>query len=236
MIKAKLLINGIPVNVLWYVYTFGKATDLNNKPISIATFLGIRLCIESRKDLNLAQWAFASNQTKQLELHIYPTILGGRTIILYLSDCHLINWETIFSAIGNQPMQEILSISAAGVKDSRFMTEYSAYWRKTFPNKNVKPTTLGNKEEEIIDCYLTDLDGNENPNLEVEKEVYVHIKTENLIGQTKDIDIANFGKTFAFNEEILKDNTLSNFNITKDLHKVKLKVIKSQDKIVSLDN
>ncbi|QCE42533.1 hypothetical protein E9099_14350 [Psychroserpens sp. NJDZ02] len=133
-------------------------------------------------------------------------------------------------------MSETLEITCAGVEDSTSEAVYSAYWRTTFPQQEVEPTVLENREEEIIDCYLTDYGNNENPNLEVEKEVYLVIKTENLIGQTKDIDISNFGETFSYNGETLEDNTLNGFNISQDLHKVKLKVVKSQNKKSSLED
>lgn len=125
-------------------------------------------------------------------------------------------------------MIDSLQITAAGLNTNDSTAEYSAYWRTTFPQQEVEPTVLENREEQIIDCYLTDLEGNENPNLEVEKEVYLYIKTENLTGQTKDIDIANFGVTFSYNGEILEDNTLNSFNISQDLHKVKLSVASKQ--------
>ncbi|MCF6350176.1 MAG: hypothetical protein L3J23_03975 [Flavobacteriaceae bacterium] len=56
------------------------------------------------------------------------------------------------------------------------------------------------------------------------------IKTENLVGQIKNIDIGNFGKTFTYNGEVLENNTLNNFNISKDLHKIKLKIKAQQEK------
>ncbi len=235
-VKAKLLIDDKEINVLRFSIGFNQAADETGRPSQKPRFLGFQLIIETRKDLNLADWSFAPYQTKQLELHIYPVILGGKTRKLFFYDSHLVSWDNNFSSIGNQPMSETLHITAAGVKDSNFDTEYSAYWRENFPQNEVEPTTRENTEEEIIDCYLTDLENNENPDLEVEKEIYLVIKTENLIGQTKDIDIANFGQIFSYNDETLEDNILNGFNISKDLHKVKLKIIKSQDQTNSLED
>ncbi len=91
------------------------------------------------------------NETKQIELHIYPVIMGGKTRKLYFYDCHLVNWINDFSSTDNQPMSETLNITAAGVKDSNFSTEYSAYWRETFSNDNIEATTREETEEEEID-------------------------------------------------------------------------------------
>mgnify|MGYP000748923413 CR=1 FL=1 len=74
--------------------------------------------------------------------------MGGKTRKLYFYDCHLINWQNDFSATGNEPMSETLHISAAGVKDSNSTAEYSAYWRETFPENEVEPTTIQKSQEE----------------------------------------------------------------------------------------
>jgi hypothetical protein len=57
-----------------------------------------------------------------------------------------------------------------------------------------------------------------------------------MIGQTKDIDLSNFNKTFEYNDEVLEDNVLEKFNIKEATQKVKLKVVKPQDKIITLEN
>jgi len=66
--------------------------------------------------------------------------------------------------------------------------------------------------------------------------VYLVVKTRNMIGQTKDIDLSNFNKTFEYNDELLEDNVLEKFNIKEATQKVKLKVVKPQDKIITLEN
>lgn len=236
MVKAKLIIDGKEINVLWFTFGFNQGADRSGRPSQRPVFTGLKLIIETRKDLNLADWSFAPNQTKQLELHIYPVIMGGKTRKLYFYDCHLVNWKNAFSSTGSNPMSETLEITCAGVEDSTSEAVYSAYWRKTFKEDNVEATTLDNTEEEIIDCYLTDLENNENPDLELENEVYLVIKTENMAGKTKDIDISNFKKTFEYQGEIIEDNTINSFNIKSDLQKVKLKIVNTQDKKIALDD
>ena len=117
----------------------------------------MRVAIETQKTLNLARWAFAPNQTKQIELHIYPVLMGGRTRKIKLYDCHLLKWNNQFRAEGTQPMHEILHISAGGVKDNNSRTEYSAPWRKTFDVEYVEPTKpTEDKEGFVIDSYFED--------------------------------------------------------------------------------
>ncbi len=147
-VKAKLIIDEKEINVLLFSFGFNQGTDTNGKPTIKPVFVGLKLIIETRKDLNLADWSFAPNQTKQLELHIYPVILGGKTRKLYFYDCHLLHWENHFASSGNRPMGETLHISAAGVKDSNSTAEYSAYWRTTYPQQTVEPTTIQESQEE----------------------------------------------------------------------------------------
>ncbi len=68
--------------------------------------------------------------------------MGGKTRRIYFYDCHLINWKNDFSSAGSQPMCETLEITAAGFNNSNASTEYSAYWRETFPENNVQVTTI----------------------------------------------------------------------------------------------
>ncbi len=140
--KAKLIIDEREINVLWFTFSFNQKADINGRPFQKPIFVGLQLTIETRKDLNLADWSFAPNQKKQLELHIYPVILGGKTRKIHFYDCHLVNWKNTFSANGSQPMSETLHITSAGIEDSNSATEYSAHWRKTFAESNVAPTII----------------------------------------------------------------------------------------------
>lgn len=141
MVKAKLIIDGKEINVLWFTFGFNQGADRSGRPSQRPVFVGLKLIIETRKDLNLAEWSFSPNQTKQLELHIYPVILGGRTRKLYFYDCHLVNWKNAFSSTGSNPMSETLEITAGGMEDSNSAGVYSAYWRETFSD-TVAPTVV----------------------------------------------------------------------------------------------
>lgn len=233
--KVKIIIDGEEHNVLSYSFNLSKGSDTNGKPKTKTVLHKLSVKLESNNKTDLMSWMISTNQTKQIELHILAR-QGEKTRILYFADTNLVGLNTTFSATGNTPMTDNLQMTAGGLNTNDSSVEYSAYWRTTFPQQEVKQTTRENTEEEIVDCYLTDLENNENPDLEVEKEIYLVIKTENLIGQTKDIDIAHFGETFSYNDEIVEDNTLSGFYISKDLHKVKLKIVKSQDQINSLED
>ncbi|MBU2951525.1 hypothetical protein KO493_12535 [Tamlana agarivorans] len=147
MVNAKLIIDRQEVNLLWFNFGFRQEADYNGRPSQKPVFTGLQLVIESRKDLDLTDWAIAPNQAKQIEVHIYPVILGGKTRKINFYDCHLVNWKNNFSSIGSEPMSETLEITAAGVKDPQTLTEYAANWRTTFPSEDVNLITREETEE-----------------------------------------------------------------------------------------
>jgi len=236
MVKAKLIIEGKEINVLWFTFGFNQNADHNGRPNQNPVFINLNVIIESQRDVNLADWSFAPDQTRQLELHISPVILGEKTRKIYLYDSHLINWKNHFSATSSYPMAETLEVSAAGIETSFSDAIYSASWRKTFKSNNVIPKKRKNTEEEVIDCYLTDLENNESPHLEIGDEVYLVVKTKNMIGQSKDIDVSNFDLTFEYKNKILENNMVEAFSISSNIHKVKLKIINPQGNIIALED
>jgi len=146
-IESKLHIDDQKVKVLQFSFDYQQGADYNGRPSTKPVFKGLWLTIETQKNLKLEEWAIAVNQKKQLELHLSPTILGGKTRILYFFDAHLVKWDVNFTSIGSNPMTETLYITCAGVKDSESTVEYEAYWRETYFD-NIPVTTINNEEQE----------------------------------------------------------------------------------------
>ena len=162
MVKAILIIDGKEVNVRWFTINFNQGANPNGRPSQKPIFVGFKLIIETRKDLNLTEWSFSSRQTKQIVLHLNSVIVGGKTRKIFFYDCHLVNWKTNFSSTGSDPMTETLEITCAGVEDSNSFGVYSASWRETFPDLEVEPTVIDQEEEripKIIDFYTTNKQG-----------------------------------------------------------------------------
>ncbi len=226
-VKAKLIIDEKEINVLWFTFGFNQGADATGRPSQKSVFAGLKLIIETRKDLNLADWSFAPNETKQIELHIYPVILGGKTRKLYFYDCHLVNWINDFSSTDNQPMSETLNITAAGVKDSNFSTEYSAYWRTTFTQQEVEPTTINNNAEGVIrETYFEDAQGNKLDILQPNLDACLVIKTENMEGKSINADLSKHKVSFIYNGDILTNDILEDISISSGIKKVNLKTAK----------
>ncbi len=149
MVKAKLIIDGKEINVLCFHFSFSQGADTTGRPSQKPVFVGLKLIIETQKDLNLADWSFSLNQTKQIELHIYPVVMGGKIRKLYFYYCHLVNWKNDFSSTGSNPMSETLEITCAGVEDSNSNGVYSAYWRETYPEDNSQENQNNNQTTEL---------------------------------------------------------------------------------------
>lgn len=225
-IQAKLLIDDLEVNILDFNFTINRKSLNNVTPTNLPVFKGINMVIESRKDLNLSSWSFSKNETKQLQVHIYSRINNGKIRKLYLFDCHLVNWNTKFSSVSNEPMHETLGISCGGVKDSNSDTEYSAYWRVTFDKEDVEATsTEKDVEKKVVNYQLTDADGYELDEYEVGDNIVLHIETENRIGDKINIHLEDKTHDFLYNGKVLENDKLSDYIINSNLEKIELEVI-----------
>lgn len=94
------------------------------------------------------------------------------------------------------------------------------------------------EEEEIkqlLDFYLTDMDGEVITETLVGTRVYLMIESMNLIGEKMDLKITNFEVDFEYQGFRLEDDILKDYTITRDLEKVLLKVIPPENKEQELD-
>ena len=228
-IIAKLQINDKTFNILKFNFSLNQKAGANGFPSSKPTGGIFNIVFETTKDALFFEWMISENTMKNLKIVLSPSTMNSKSRTIELLDAYCIKHQENFDGINNLPMMTYIQVSPAiMIQDGTKTFEW--YWRVTDINTNVTPTTRENNEEETIDCYLTDIENNENPDLEKVNEVYLVIKTENMVGKTKDIDVSNFKLIFEYKDEILANNTLSNFNINSDLQKVKLKIVKSKSK------
>ena len=230
-VKAILIIDDIEVNVLSFDFAYNKQADISGRPTSKSIFNGLSIAIESREQLNLADWAIAQDETKQIELHIYPRFLDSKTRKITLYDCHLLKWDNYFSASGNEPLTEFLQISCGGVKDSNSSIQYEAYWRKTYDSE-AEPTVLSHNEEEeihVINCSYTDREGNPITELYEGEEITLIVTTENCVGKPIDIDLSEFEFEFKYQGNVVPNNILENIKVTANEHRIDLEVIEKED-------
>lgn len=227
-VKAKLIIDDMEVNILWFTFGFNQGADISGRPSQRPRFVGLKLIIETRKDLNLAEWSFSPNEKKQIELHIYPIIMGGKTRKLYFYDCHLVSWKNDFTATGSNPMSETLDITCAGVDDSTSAGVYSAYWRETFKKDNVEATILEEIEPKLVEYHFENKNGEviEEKDIKGNQEIELVITTENANGTTIKVNLNNSRLDFKHNGEILENDILKGVKINDEETRVPLTAIK----------
>ncbi len=227
--KAVLIVDEKEVNVLQFSFDFDQKADVTGRPSHKTIFTGLKLKIETRKDLDLIEWSIAPDQPKQLELHILPNILGsGSTRKITLHDAHLISFDNHFSSNGDRPMYEDLEIKAAGFEDSTSSGVYSAYWRTTFPISNVETTTLDTGEKEVTRYYLTNVDDEEVDEYEVGDKIFLNIETKNRIDDKLTIYLEDKTHDFLYQGTVLENDVLKDYVISSDQEKIELEVISPQ--------
>lgn len=224
-IQAFLHIDDKKLNVLESSYSFIQESDYNGKPSSKPRFIGLQIVIESTKDNNITEWMINSSMSKQLRLQYIPSILGTKTRVIDFIDAHCIEYFEHFDSDGVNAMTITLNITSAGVKEGT--TEFSEYWRTTFPNT----TPVTEKEEEtlepkVIDYYITDLNNKKIQNVKPDDKILLNIHTKNMIDKLFTINLDNPNVDFKYNGEILTNDTLKDYLIEKNLEKIELEVIK----------
>ena len=155
MIKAKLIVDDKEINVLRFNLSFKQGADKTGRPSQIPIFQNLNLTVETRKDINFTEWASSENQTKQIELHVYPVVIGGRIRKIKLYDAHLVYWDNNFSSTDNQPISERLKITSAGFEDSNSNGVYSSKWRVTFPQEEGQTKVVEDKKQLKIKTQIS---------------------------------------------------------------------------------
>ncbi len=231
MVKAILIIDGKEVNVRWFTINFNQGANPNGRPSQIPVFIGFKLIIETRKDLNLTEWAFSSRQTKQIVLHISSVIVGGKTRKIFFYDCHLVNWKTNFSSTGSDPMTETLEITCAGVEDSNSFGVYSASWRTTFKEDTVEPTVLERPEPTFLGYHFENENREklEQEKIQINQNIVLIIETENGENDTISINLNDNRLDFEYNGVVLINDTLNEVIITGQQTEVILKAVAQQN-------
>lgn len=96
----------------------------------------------------------------------------------------------------------------------------------TSPQNETSPTAGGPApEKKLTEYFLTDANGEKVEEYEVGDTITLNIKTENRIGDKLTIHLEDKTHDFKYNGEVLKDDKLTDYTITKDEEKIELEVI-----------
>jgi len=227
-IKAKLHIDDRIVTILNFSFSLEQKTDYIGHPSSSPTGGIFRIVLETTRDNLFFEW-MVNNNMKNLKIVLSPTSMSSRSRIIELFDVYCLKHIENFDGVIEKPMSTFLEVSPAIMIDSGVKI-FEKYWKVSdLSSQNVAPTVISQEEPEVVDCYYTDLEGNEQAEPTIGEEVYLVLQTENAVGKTIDIDLSNHTKDFIYNDEVIENDIIKDFSITSDLHKIKLRIIAEQE-------
>ncbi|WP_299242229.1 type VI secretion system tube protein TssD [uncultured Aquimarina sp.] len=225
---SKLLFDDKEINILDFSYTFRQESDYNGKPSSKPQFAGLSVVIESTKDSDLLEWMINPLLAKQLQIRIEPRALNGKGRTLNFIDAHCVDYAELFNNESAHPMTLSLSITSAGVQEGA--TEFSEYWRVTYPNSApITESSAPDNEPRVVEYYITDTNNRRIEETIAGETILLNIDSRNLIGEKLTINLDDQTVDFKYNGEILANDTLSDYEITSNLEKIELEVIKQQN-------
>lgn len=121
----------------------------------------------------------------------------------------------------NQQIKELIG----KVTDNRVEVEWEIEIIENKENDNTTGKAV------ITEIYYTDLEGNKKVNIFVDDEIYLVIESQNMIGKTINIDLADKHKDFEYQGERLENDILKDILIEENFQRIPLKVIIPQKEI-----
>ncbi|WP_075602396.1 type VI secretion system tube protein TssD [Saccharicrinis aurantiacus] len=181
----------------------------------------------------LYEWLLQGN-TKQGKLVFYDGDLDQAFKIEFW-DCYCVGVGEQMTAIGSTAMMMNLRLSP-GITRNR-SAEHEKVWKVTdiTPSSNAfgpgpvaqdEPVVSG--EANLIESYYTNFKG-ERIEVLREDEVHFHLISENCIGEKIDIDFANDMYNFKYNNEILENDMLLDFEISDNHETIILEVVRQTE-------
>jgi len=189
--------------------------------------IGLDVIIESTKDTDILDWIVNPNISKQIEISISPRMLNGKGRKLFFIDAHCVNYTENFDGKNEQPMTTSLHITSAGMREGT--TEFSEYWRVTYPNTAPITESEDDTEPRVVEYYITDTDHKRIEETIIGETILLNIDTRNLIGEKLTINLDDQTVDFKYNGEVLVNDTLTDYEIGSNLEKIELEVIKQQN-------
>lgn len=240
MIQAKLFILGQEIELLWTDMHYYREIRMNGKPATKIMGGLITVCFATNQDSDqILRWMTKESEDDTWEevdkmeegkVCFYENGIDYPPIKTYkFNDAHLIYFKESFYAEGSQPMQTTITISPA---IQNYGTDFVKRWNVSWipPNERMPYQPIENNEPKVLDYYLTDLDDNKIDKTKIGEIVFLNIETKNLIGKLLTISLNDKKVDFKYKNEILPNDTISNYKITNNLEKLKLEVVKQQRK------
>ena len=223
--KVKLIINEEERNVLNVDQAFRQVVDITGRPEGRPYGEPLYLTLESTVDDSYF-YHHTISPSNMIEGEIIFYKRDGYTVLykLEFANAYFLGLQEEFNAVGEVPLNFTLKIGWGITKVNGVVFEEQ--WNPDNPYEAVgAATVIEDNEPEVIESYYTDLEGNIQPEPRTGEEIFLVLKTQNAVGDSIDIDLSDNTRDFMYNDEVLEDDMLRDFEITSDLHKIKLRVV-----------
>ncbi len=222
--KAVLFINDERRNILNASQMFSRFTDVNNKPTTKPVGGKLEFIIESTGNDSFFYYnMFSPIQKCKGEIVFYKRDGLSTLFKMEFANAQILNLSEHFDSNDNIPLHMNISIGWGIIRIRDVIFEEK--WNPNNPFIEIEETVLENNNEEITEIYYEDLNGNKIENLKIGTDIYVVIKSENIIGENVDIDLNNSERDFKYKDVILEEDMLKNIMINSSSQKEKLTVI-----------
>lgn len=236
MIQAKLFVIGQEIELLWTEMDYHRDVNSNGRPSSTVLGGAITLCFATTPETDLIlRWMTkesADDTNREIDkmeegkICFYQDGLDQPPTKTYkFSDAFPIEYKETFSAHNENPMQTVMTISPA---IQNYGAELIKHWNVSYlPPTEVAPyqQPTENDEKQLVDYYLTDANGNKIDEYEVGDKILLHIETKNRINGIITIHLEDKSHDFIYKGEVLQDDKLTDYTITKDIERIELEVI-----------
>ncbi len=229
MVKAILHHDGEAANLRYFEYEIRKSCDHEGLPY--ANTVGLKhviVAVEATSDTIWWELAISDNRSvPKLVIELLPAILGQPTRYINLYDCQIAKQKTTFSADSNQPLTELLMITAQGMEQSHSKAIYATKLRKTFDADDapISSQTAATPEKDIVDSYFTDTEGTRIEAYSANMHIILHLVTRHRIGDVLSLNLNDPLYDFEYEGVLLKNDTLEGIKIEADIQRIPLKVV-----------
>ena len=221
---AKLFINDEVRNILNAKQAYSRIADVNGRPSSRPLGHKLEFAIESTKDDSFFyESMFSPTHKCQGEIVFYKRDGISTLFKMEFANAQILDLSESFNAIDTLPLHMNIAIGW-GIMKTKGVTHQEP-WNPSNPFVEIEETTREEEEEQILESYFEDQEGERITKVRKGQDVFLVIKTENMTGKQVDIDLGTTDGAFEYEGQIVEDNILNEYDITSDYLKIALKSI-----------
>ncbi|PKV51903.1 hypothetical protein ATE84_4003 [Aquimarina sp. MAR_2010_214] len=230
-IQAKLFVDNKEFIVEQHYFSFFQKTDYTGRPTSKPMNRTFDFVIHGSQDNTFFEWSIHPSMMKNCKIVFSSRFGTSKSTTIELLDTYCLYYKLHYVHNSTSAFMVYFSLSPATILFNE-QEILSHWWRKTDPALLGQPVIEREDEDikpKVVDYYITDLEGNKKPEYEVGDKIYVVVKTKNMIGKELTLNLADKTKDFKYEDEILPNDRLENYQITSNTEKIKLEVIPEQN-------